>query len=138
MDFSRALIALEWADFDVTSFIDDKIQNHLDPLKNDQDFKHKIGSADQFAFGLMIYQIIFGDIGQNWVSSYATPKSDLHDRIMRLLTPNDMQPLSTVAYHFIVNEKLFPEEKRWSYEEAFHYLKEHPILKSKLGDLPEW
>jgi len=121
MDFQHTLVAIKWMNFDAVAEIGKNI--------------------DTFEFGMMIYEILFGsmeNIDKNWRKSYQTDDRRVHDAILKLMADELMKPISTVAYHFVVNTELFPSEKRWTFEEAFHYLSKHHLKKDILKPLPDW
>lgn len=90
---------------------------------------------DLFAFGIMIYELLFnehpsGTSSKQWTDMYhgtaaSNPISKLlHENIEQLLKVPRLQPLATVAYHFIVNHNVRPSS-RWTLEHAFEYLQHH-------------
>ncbi len=137
-DTKQQLMSVKWNAFECVDFLDEKnptafFWSGFDPLTQT--------GSDKFAFGMMIYELLYGpltDSPKKWNVNYMNNDKgrSIYQRILRLTTDVYMQPLSTIAYHFIVNEKLFPSEKRWTYEEAFEYLKEHPVNKADLPLLP--
>lgn len=124
MDFENTLVALKWMNFDGVTELG----------KN----------TDTFEFGIMIYEILFGpmeNVDKHWRKSYQTDDKNgqlVHNAILKLMADELMKPISTVAYHFVVNTELFPSEKRWTFEEAFHYLSKHHLKKDVLKPLPDW
>ncbi len=117
LDFKYNVTAAKWGSFDKVA-----------PLSDD--------NHDLFRFGVMVYEILFHTEPFLSSSDYNDPKSVVHDNILKLRAPNDLQPLSTVAYHFLVNDQLFPDEKRWNYEQGIKYLGQHPLKKVALDSLP--
>lgn len=121
LDFEHTLTALKWMNFDAVAEIGKNV--------------------DTFEFGMMIFEILFGSmdrIDKNWRKNYQTDNQAIHNAILKLMADELMKPISTVAYHFVVNSDLFPSEKRWTFEEAFHYLSKHPLKKDVLKPLPDW
>lgn len=154
LDWENNLIAVKWTDFDsVKAFplhTDMKVPHHPDhpapPPRNDRDIpiedpmhpKHPDPTSDDlFAFGLLVYRLLFCDHpagssknSDQWRKFYNSKSGDeaynLQKKLRQLLQPNSLQPLSTAVYHFVVNERLFPDEKRWNYEQALHFIEQHP------------
>jgi serine/threonine protein kinase len=154
LDWGMNLVQIKWIDYDCVNTMGQPFpcttERIDDPLQYPQingGAKVDLSHHDRFSFGIMIYEILFGmhpsgdlkSVDKTWKCSYQvtdTEKSHLHNNIRQLLQDNPLQPLSTVAYHFIVNEVLYPDEKRWNYDAAFSFMKEHPVDKQALPGLP--
>jgi serine/threonine protein kinase len=156
LDWEHNLVAVKWADFDCLATLGEKpactTERIDDPLQYPRHGRHDqadFSQHDRFGFGIMVYELLFSNhpagppnkVDKVWKGTYNSPEGDkaykLHHNIRQLLQPNPLQPLSTVAYHFIVNERLFPDERRWNYGEAFNYMKTNPIQKDTLPPLPQ-
>lgn len=118
MDLQHTLVAVKWTNFDHVA----------ENSKND----------DAFQFGLLIYQILFGPMDKHWKETYAQPQAKVHDNILKLFADERMKPISMVAYHFLVNQDLFPSEKRWSFLQAHQYLEKIQVPRDVLKPLPDW
>jgi hypothetical protein len=154
LDWENNLTAIKFADYDCVGPIGTKplcvTDRSLDPLTSSDvrvmDESMRYEGVDRFAFGVMVYEMLFGEhfvgktIDKTWSGlymQYNNPSSaTIHNNIKKLLTPNDLQPISTVAYHFIVNDRLFPQEKRWNYEQAFEFIKNSDLSRDVLPPLP--
>jgi len=155
LDWEHNLVAVKWADYDCVAELGEKPTCTSiridDPLQypHDGTTQPDFTQHDRFAFGILVYELLFsthpaGDtktVDATWKGTYnqvgGKESHQLHHNIRQLLQPNPLQPLSTAAYHFIVNEKLFPDEPRWDYAQAFNHIKSHPLEKEQLPPLPQ-
>lgn len=128
IDFGYNVIGVKWGSFD-----------QLAPIRHSTDDAYH---SDLFLFGLLVYFSLFNNRpwlpadDEKWQAAWSDPKSIVHDNILRLRAPNALQPISTAAYHFLVNPFLFPDEKRWDFKQAWKYMNEHPPAKTNLSALP--
>ena len=155
LDWDRNLVSVKWGDFDcvgelgekplcTTVRIDDPLKYNTGTRHDEPNYKHH----DLFSFGILVYELLMsshpaGDIktvNLQWKALYTNPTNQrgrlLHTNLKKLLDDNPLQPLSTVAYHFTVNELYFHQEARWGTKEAIDYLKKHPIPHDELPPLP--
>jgi serine/threonine protein kinase len=155
LDWQNNLVAVKWGDFDcvgpvgekpvcTTVRIDDPLAYTTATKHDEPDYKQH----DFFSFGILVYEMLtgshpagaIGTVNVQWKALYTHPTSELgrslHANLGKLLEDERMQPLSTVAYHFTVNERQFHQERRWGIGEAIRYLKEHPIDHDELPPVP--
>lgn len=145
INVERNLVAVKWGDYDCVAKSRDRphciTARAKDPLNNGNQ------NGDLFAFGIMVFELLFsehpagkeGTVDQWWASLYTETEGQkagwLHRRIEELKADNPLQPLSTVAYHFIVNEN-WSQDKRWGMHQALKFLSTHQVRKDRLVPLP--
>lgn len=131
LDHNLQLKAVKMTNFDflsLSSEVEYILLSTIDPLL-DTNIEEK-QYDDRFLFGLFIYELIYKhplwkftldkSNFKHWKSSYLDENHEIHMKISMLKNSNGLQPISTIAYHFIVHTK---HGERWTYKEAFDYLK---------------
>jgi len=154
LDWERNLVAIKFGDYDcvgplgkkplcVTDRSFDPLTSSNFPVDNDN---MRYEAVDRFAFGVMVYELLFGEhfagknVDKTWSGLYTqseNPSSQkIHENIQKLLSPNYLQPVATVAYYFLVNDRIFHNQPRWTYEMAFEFLKASDLSRDILPPLP--
>lgn len=155
LDFENTLVATKWCDYDCIGPLGHRpicmTDRSFDPLLYNAAQRREphtdYSSTDRFAFGIMVYELLFGEhisgksVDKTWSGLYVQAKNPasmrMHESIRKLLDKNNaLQPIATVAYHFIVNDQLFPNEKRWNYDTAFEFIRKADLSRDVLPPLP--
>lgn len=96
---------------------------YVDPLQ------HNPNNSDLFAFGIAVFELLYeehpgGTSPKRWHEVYASDA--VQAGIAKLKEPNDLQPLSTLAYHLITSDV----KNRWTEEHVKEWLHKGPEART--------